>query len=97
MMPPPPTPAPALMSVADSTGTSGSRSASRLAASCADVQTHAAPPQSKKAAPASLKRVEALLLDGEKLTFEITKVKHTKLSQIDVRIVRLKADGQVGR
>lgn len=78
MMPPPPTPAPApaLMSVADSTGTSGSRSASRLAASCADVQTHA-PPQSKKAAPASLKRVEALLLDGEKLTFEITKVKHT--------------------
>lgn len=88
MIPPPPTPTPAPLptSVADSTGTSGSRSASRLAASCADALVHAhAPPQSKKAAPASLKRVEALLLDGEKLTFEITKVgKYTELSQIDV-------------
>ena len=77
--PPPPPPAPAQTAAPDSLSTSGSRSASRLAASLADVPVPAhAPVQSKKAAPASLKRVEALLLEGEKLPFQITKVNTTQ-------------------
>ena len=80
MLPPTPAPAPAQISAADSIVISGSRSASRLAALCADVPVYA-PVQSKKAAPASLKRVEALLLEGEKLPFQITKVKHRKLNR----------------
>lgn len=89
MLPPPPPPTPAPVQTGapapDAWSTSGSRSASRLAAALADVPapipTHA-PVQSKKAAPASLKRVEALLLEGEKLPFQITKVQYT----IDIQI-----------
>jgi hypothetical protein len=75
--PPPPPPTPVHTAAPDAWSSSGSRSASRLAAALADVPAptpaHALV-QSKKAAPASLKRVEALLLEGEKLPFQITKV-----------------------
>lgn len=89
MLPPPPTPAPVQTAAPapDAWSTSGSRSASRLAAALADVPAPApahAPVQSKKAAPASLKRVEALLLEGEKLPFQITKVRYTTENQIAV-------------
>jgi hypothetical protein len=83
--PPPPAPVHTAAPAPDAWSSSGSRSASRLAAALADVPAPAhAPVQSKKAAPASLKRVEALLLEGEKLPFQITKVQYNTNSQIDV-------------
>lgn len=57
----PPAPAP----VAEGSGSRSSR-----AATLSEMQ------HTKKPAPASLKRVEQLLLEGERLPFELTKVRY---------------------
>lgn len=53
-------------------GAPGSRAHSRAVAAA----SASASSESKKLAPASLRRVEQLLQDGERLPFELTKVSH---------------------
>ena len=67
-MMPPPTPIPALI---ESRAIVGSRAHSRAAAAAASASVLT---DSKKLMPASLRRVEQLLHDGERLPFELTKV-----------------------